>query len=127
MLGLRAQRLATRAVVILLCLGFASTTAPAAGRHRHNSPPRAGLTRNEIAEWHEKLYESTNALNSPGGGSSGLRGWAMMALAMFEASTAIDRTYSTYAVPASSVPGEIDLKIASKRVAVARAAQVVLD
>jgi len=125
--GLRAQRPVARAVVILLCLGFANTTALAAERNADNSPPGAGLTRYEIAEWHDKLYESTNALNSPGGGSSGLRGWAMMALAMFEASNTIDRTYSPYAVPASLVPGEIDVKIASKRVAVARAAQVVLD
>ena len=53
--GLRAQRPVARAVVILLCLGFANTTALAAERNADNSPPGAGLTRYEIAEWHDKL------------------------------------------------------------------------
>ncbi len=66
-------------------------------------------------------------MNAPGGGSSGLRGWAMMALAMFEASNSLDRTYNAYAVPVASVPTTIDLSVASKRVAVAKAAQTVLD
>jgi hypothetical protein len=116
-----------RAAVVLLGLGFTTGIATAAERNAEGSLPRDDLTRYEIAAWHDKLYESTNALNAPGGGSSGLRGWAMMALAMFEASNTIDRTYAFYAVPVASVPGGIDLKIASRRVAVAKAAQVVLD
>ena len=124
---LKAQRPLARAVIVLLGLGFASTSALTAERNVGNGPPGDDLTRYEIAEWHDKLYESTNSLNAPGGGSSGLRGWAMMALAMFEASNTIDRTYAPYAVSPAAVPGEIDPKIASKRVAVAKAAQVVLD
>jgi PAP2 superfamily len=108
-------------------LGFESGIALAAERHADSGPLGDELTRQEIAGWHDKLYESTNAFHAPGGGSSALRGWAMMALAMFEASNTIDRTYTVYAVPAASVPSTIDLDVASKRVAVAKAAQVVLD
>jgi hypothetical protein len=79
-----------RAAVVLLGLGFTTGIATAAERNAGGSLPGDDLTRYEIAAWHDKLYESTNALNAPGGGSSGLRGWAMMALAMFEASNTID-------------------------------------
>ena len=128
---LQRSRSAARAALVLLSLvfsvAFGAGLALAAERDAGNGPTGDDLTRFDIAEWHDKLYESTNALNSPGGGSSGLRGWAMMALAMFEASNTIDRTYAPYAVSPGSVPANIDLKIASRRVAVAKAAQVVLD
>jgi hypothetical protein len=121
------KRSLARVAAVLLSLGFGTGIAVAAERNADNGLLRDDLTRYEIAEWHDKLYESTNALNSPGGGSSGLRGWAMMALAMFEASNTIDRIYAPYAVSPASIPDGIDLKIASRRVAVAKAAQVVLD
>jgi hypothetical protein len=124
----RAQPMLRAAVVLLsLSLGFGTGIAVAAERNADNSLLRDDLTRHEIAEWHDKLYESTNTFHAPGGGSSALRGWAMMALAMFEASNTIDRTYAAYAVPAAAVPSAIDLNVASKRVAVAKAAQIVLD
>jgi hypothetical protein len=121
------QRSLTRAAVVLLGLGLGTGMAPGAERNADNSLLRDDLTRQEIAEWHAKLYESTNAFHAPGGGSSALRGWAMMALAMFEASNTIDRTYAVYTVPVTSVPSTINLDVASKRVAVAKAAQIVLD
>ena len=88
---------------------------------------RDELTPAEIAEWHDKLYESTNALSAPGGGSSGLRGWAMMTLGMFEAANSIDKKYSFYTVSPSAIPSTINVRKASRRVAAAKAAQVVLD
>lgn len=124
---LQATRPLARAALVLLSLGFGMGLAAGAERNAGNSPLADDLTRYEIAAWHDKLYESTNAFNAPGGGSSGLRGWAMMALAMFEASNTIDRTYAAYAVQPASVPAGIDLKIASKRVTVAKSAQVLLD
>lgn len=125
--NLAKKRSLARIAAVLLSLGFGTGVALAAERNADNSLLKDDLTRYEIAEWHDKLYESTNALNAPGGGSSALRGWAMMALAMFEASNTIDRTYAVYAVPAAAIPPAIDLDVASKRVAVAKAAQIVLD
>lgn len=123
---LQTRRQVSHAALVLLGLGFATGLSFASECCAADGLPD-NLTRQEIAEWHNTLYKSTNALNSPGGGSSGLRGWAMMALAMFEASNTIDRTYAAYAVSTASVPAAIDLNNASKRVAVSRAAQVVLD
>ena len=60
--GLRAQRPLARAVVVLFGLGFASTAGLAAEHNAANNPPGADLTRYEIAEWHDKLYESTLSL-----------------------------------------------------------------
>jgi hypothetical protein len=77
-------------------------------------------------QWHALLYESTNALGAPGGGSSALRGWAMMSLAMFEAANAIAQRYTPYLAD-SDVLSAVDRQSALPRVAVARAAQVVLD
>ena len=122
----QTPRFPARAALVLLSLGFLAAPALSAERSAGQGLSDE-LTRQEIAEWHDKLYQSTNALNAPGGGSSGLRGWAMMALAMYEASNTIDRAYSAYAVQAASVPAAIDLKMASRRVAVAKAAQTVLD
>jgi hypothetical protein len=116
-----------RAALVLLGLGFTIGIAAAAEHNGRNGRLNDDLTRYEIAAWHDKLYESTNAFGAPGGGSSALRGWAMMALAMFEASNTIDRLYAAYAVQSASVPASIDLTMASKRVAVAKAAQIVLD
>jgi hypothetical protein len=124
---LQARRPLAYAALVLLGLNLAFSAAFAADRRAGNSRPNDNLTRYEIAAWHDKLYESTNAFGAPGGGSSALRGWAMMALSMFEASNTIDRIYAAYAVQPASIPASINLKIASKRVAVAKAAQVVLD
>jgi hypothetical protein len=53
-------------------------------------------SREEVIQWHNTLYESTNVLGAPGGGSSALRGWAMVAIAMFEASNAVEQRYTPY-------------------------------
>eukprot|EP01052_Picozoa_sp_SAG31_P007670 SAG31_NODE_369_length_16731_cov_36.453283_7_plen_537_part_00 len=85
------------------------------------------LSRQEIIQWHALLYESTNALGAPGGGSSALRGWAMMVLAMFDAANVIEQRYSSYLSKSATVAPALDRQTALPRVAVARAAQVVLD
>jgi membrane-associated phospholipid phosphatase len=85
------------------------------------------LTKREIAEWHDKIYYTCNILGAPGGGSSGLRAWTMMVLAMFDASNIIDQEYTNYLVQPNEVPVSIIYSIASRRAAVAKAAQVVLD
>lgn len=84
------------------------------------------LSRQEVVQWHALLYESTNALGAPGGGSSALRGWAMMSLAMFEAANAIEQRYTPY-LPDSDALSVADRQAAFPKVAVARAAQVILD
>lgn len=124
---LQARRPLAYAALVLLGLNLAFSAVFASDRRAGNSRANDNLTRYEIAAWHDKLYDSTNAFGAPGGGSSALRGWAMMALSMFEASNTIDRIYAAYAVQPASIPASINLKIASKRVAVAKAAQVVLD
>src|SRR3954453_5249660 len=92
--GSHGPALPRRGMLALLPASLAGVTA-----HAQTAPEPAALTRHEIAAWHDKLYDSTNAFNAPGGGSSALRGWAMVALAMFEAANAIDGRYRAYAVP----------------------------
>lgn len=124
-----------RSLLLFALLALVVALARADGGHDHDDDDDRGfyrsgrddLTPAEIAEWHDKLYESTNALSAPGGGSSGLRGWTMMVLGMFEASNSIDKKYSFYTVSPSTIPSTINLRKASRRVAVAKAAQVVLD
>ena len=65
---LQTPRSAARTALVLLslvlCLGSVAGVAVAAERNAGNGPGGDDLTRYEIAEWHDKLYESTNALNS---------------------------------------------------------------
>ena len=90
------------------------------------------LSRQEVVQWHALLYESTNALGAPGGGSSALRGWAMLSLAMYESSNAVAPRYTPYIPAPSAAPHDTGTLLptaeeAAQRVAVARAAQIVLD
>ena len=109
-------------------------TAVAGARSHGPASPRqqvGELSREEVIQWHNTLYESTNVLSAPGGGSSALRGWAMVALGMFEASNAVDQRYTPYfAADVFNVPRGIQVASregVTQRIAVARAAQVVLD
>lgn len=88
---------------------------------------RQKLNKERIVEWHDKLYESTNFMNAPGGGSSGLRGWSMMTLAMFDAVNIIENNFNSYYVKRADIPSSIDYRNADTLAAAAKAAQVVLD
>ena len=61
---LQTRRQLSRAALVLLGLGFATGLSFVSVSRAANSLPD-DLTRQEIAEWHNTLYESTNALNSP--------------------------------------------------------------
>ena len=110
---------------LAMCAALTAAGSGVAANHRDDE---CQLSRQEVVQWHALLYESTNALGAPGGGSSALRGWAIMSLAMFEASNAVTARFTPYRrrdYEAALLPADAEEVV--QRVAVARAAQVVLD
>jgi hypothetical protein len=96
-----------------------------------SSEPRAcsgkKLTRERIIEWHDKIYSTTNVLGAPGGGASGLRAWAMVVTAMYDAANlAEDSEYESY-LDLSGIPSSINANKAEPLAAAAKAAEVVLN
>ncbi|ELR11729.1 uncharacterized protein ACA1_261490 [Acanthamoeba castellanii str. Neff] len=107
------------AVVALLALSAAIASGSNCGSKR--------VTRERIVEWHDKIYSTTNVLGAPGGGASGLRAWAMVVTAMFDAANlADDSEYASY-LDLSGIPSSINVNKAEPLAAAAKAAEVVLN